>query len=106
MLLPKLKKKCVFSPVNNAVLIWSAFVLSCPLQQARRPFAKGHLVQRPLGTKFLTKEAQIFGEFRAILKSFNFAIKTYLATSCAEFREIGLLFIPTSGHTGRNLLKV
>ena len=52
-----------------------------------------------MGTNFLTKVARISGDFGAFTKNVEFKEKTDGAT----FGKFGLLFIPTSGHSGRPL---
>ena len=42
----------------------------------------------------------------AILDNRNFKQKTAVATFWATIREIGILSIPTSGHTGPELNKI
>ena len=42
--------------------------------------------------------------FCAVLKTITFNLKTDLATFWANIGKFGYLFIPTSGHTGANLV--
>ena len=53
-----------------------------------------------LATKFLAKEAQMIGRFLGYFEMTLPHVKTALATFWATFGKIGLLFTPTSGHTG------
>ena len=53
-----------------------------------------------LATKFLAKEAQMIGNFFGLFEKPHPYVKTELATFCTTFGKIGLLFTPTSGHTG------
>ena len=53
-----------------------------------------------LATKFLAKEAQMIGNFLGYFEKPHSYVKTELATFWATFGKIGLLFTPTSGHTG------
>ena len=52
-----------------------------------------------LATKFLAKEAQMIGNFLGYFEKPHSYVKTALATFCATFGKIGLLFTHTSGHT-------
>ena len=51
-------------------------------------------------TKFLAKEAQMIGNFLGYFDKSHSNVKTALTTFWATFGKIGLLFTPTSGHTG------
>ena len=50
-------------------------------------------------TNFPTNVSQIFANFWVILKNGAFNVKTAVSTISAILWKIGLLFIPTFGHT-------
>ena len=52
-----------------------------------------------LMTNYLSKVAQMFGDFWGILKD-QFKVKTAVVPLKGNFRKNGFLFIPVSGHTG------
>ena len=53
-----------------------------------------------LATKFITKVAQMFGDFLGGCENHHFLNQVGEATFGLLFGKKGLLFIPTSGHTG------
>ena len=53
-----------------------------------------------LATRFLAKEAQNYWQLLGYFEKPYSFVKTALATFWATFGKIGLLFTPTSGHTG------
>ena len=54
-----------------------------------------------LATNFLAKVSQIFGDFLGYLENTAFEEITVMATFWATLQKNLALFIPTSGHTGR-----
>ena len=54
-----------------------------------------------LATNFLTKVAEIFGDFWGYFKYGTFQIKTSADSFFATIEKIGLLLISTIGHTAR-----
>ena len=57
-------------------------------------------IRRFLAAKFVAKESQMNGHFLGYFENPHSYVKTALATFWPTFGKIGLLFTPTSGHTG------
>ena len=59
-----------------------------------------------LGDKFLLKVFKIFGGFWAFLKNIPSNLKPPVVTFLQLFCNLWLIFIPTSGHTGCDLISL